>query len=65
MNKILNILYVISFFWFIQVLLKLNTHLKNGDFKINSYETIESLIFIIIIISFFIYYRKSNSSNES
>ncbi len=65
MNKILNILYVISFFWFIQVLLKLNTQLKNGDFKINSYETIESLIFIIIIISFFIYYRKSNSSNES
>ena len=62
MAKILNILYVISFFWFIQILLRLNTQLREGSFKISSYETMESLIFLMINISFFIYYRNSNNN---
>lgn len=62
MNKILNILYVISFFWFIQILLRFNTQLRAGSFKISSYDTIESLIFLMINISFFIYYRNANKN---
>ena len=64
MNKILNILYVISFFWFIQILLSLNIQLKKESFKIASYETMELLIFLMINIVFFIYYRNVNNNNE-
>ncbi len=65
MSKILNILYVISFFWFILILLKLNTQLRTENFDISKFETMELLIFLVINISFFIYYRNANKKNES
>ena len=65
MSKILNILYVISFFWFILILLKLNTQLRTENFDVSKFETMELLIFLVINISFFIYYRNANKKNES
>lgn len=65
LSKILNILYVISFFWFILILLKLNTQLRSDNFDVSKFETMELLIFLVINISFFIYYRNANNKNES
>ena len=41
LSKILNILYVISFFWFIYILLTLNAQIKSGSFNIASFDTMK------------------------
>ena len=57
MKKFLQALYVLAFFGFLSILLKLNQQIREGTFDITSMETVELFIFLIIVIAIFIIFR--------
>ena len=57
MKKLLQALYVLAFFGFLSILLKMNVQVSEGSFDLTSLDTIELFIFLIIVIAIFIIFR--------